>query len=63
VAPSFQHCGGAIDELLDQEREHARSELVEGARGLELSIAKLEAVVSALELALNAQGQQRGIAA
>jgi hypothetical protein len=44
--------GGAIDELLDREREHAKSELVERARGLELSIAKLETALSALELAL-----------
>jgi hypothetical protein len=46
----------ALDELLDRERaharEHAKSELVERGRGLELQIAKLEAVISALELAL-----------
>jgi hypothetical protein len=33
----------AIDELLDQEREHAKSELAERARSLELSVARLEA--------------------
>jgi len=38
--------------LLDREREHAKSELVECDRGLELAVAKLEAAVSALELAL-----------
>jgi branched-chain amino acid transport system substrate-binding protein len=38
--------------LLDQERELAKSELVECARGLELAVAKLEAAVSALELAV-----------
>jgi hypothetical protein len=42
----------ALDELPDQEREHAKSELVERARSLELSITKLEAAVSTLELAL-----------
>jgi|SRR6516165_4327333 len=52
VVPALR---GAIDELLDQEREHARSELVERARGFELSIAKLEAAASALELALNVE--------
>ena len=43
----------ALDELLDQEREHHKSELVERARGLEVQVAKLEAAVSALELASN----------
>jgi hypothetical protein len=38
----------AVDELLSQEREHHKSELI----GLELAIAKLEDAVSALELAL-----------
>ena len=42
----------ALDELPDQEREHAKSELVERTRSLELSITKLEAAVSTLELAL-----------
>ena len=37
----------AIDELLDQEREHAKSEMVERARGLEVSIAKLSRNVDA----------------
>ena len=40
------------DKFLDQEREHAKSQLVERARSLELQIARLEASVSALELAL-----------
>ena len=39
----------ALDELLYQEREHHKSELVERARGLEVQVAKLEAAVSALE--------------
>ena len=43
----------ALDELLYQEREHHKSELVERARGLEVQVAKLEAAVSALELASN----------
>ena len=40
----------AIDELLDREHEHehAKSELVERARRLELQVAKLEAAVSGL---------------
>ena len=44
----------AIDELLDREHEHehAKSAMDERARSLELSVAKLEAAVSALELAL-----------
>jgi hypothetical protein len=45
----------ALDELLDQEREHHTSKLAERTRGLELQIAKLEAAVSALELALNVE--------
>jgi hypothetical protein len=44
---------GAIDELLDREREIAKSELVSARRGLELQVAKL--AVSALELALNVE--------
>ena len=45
----------AIDELLDREHEHAKSAMDERARSLELSVAKLEAAVSALELALNVE--------
>jgi len=45
VVPALR---GAIDELLDRGREHAKSELVERARRLELQVAKLEAAVSGL---------------
>jgi hypothetical protein len=41
----------ALDEF-GRERERHKSELVERARGLELSIAKLESAVTALQLAL-----------
>ena len=41
-----------VCELLDREPEHAKSEMAERARGLELQIAKLEAAISALALPL-----------
>jgi exonuclease VII small subunit len=41
--------------LLDQEREHAKSQMTEHVRSLELQIAKLEAALSALQAALDAE--------
>ena len=41
-----------VCELLDREPEHAKSEMAERARGLELQIAKLEAAISGLALAM-----------
>ena len=43
--------GEAVNELLDVEREHHKSELASTTRGLELQLAKLESAVSALQLA------------
>ena len=40
-----------VNELLDVEREHHKSELASTTRGLELQLAKLESAVSALQLA------------
>jgi hypothetical protein len=42
----------ALDELLDQERKHHRSQLLERTRGLELAVAKLESTLAQLQLAL-----------
>src|SRR6516164_2136287 len=42
----------ALDELLDQEREHYKSEVVSATRGLELQIARLENALSALQATL-----------
>ena len=44
--------GEAVNELLDVEREHHKSELASTTRGLELQLAKLESAVSALQPAL-----------
>ena len=48
----------AIDELLDQEREHAKSESAERARSLELSVAELEAAESALGAGIERRAPQ-----
>ena len=45
----------AFDEILDAEREHHKSELVERTRGLELAVAKLESALAALQLTLAAE--------
>jgi hypothetical protein len=45
----------AVDELLDQEREHAKRELTESMRSLELQIARLESALSALQPALTTE--------
>jgi len=42
----------ALDELLDQEREHHKSELLERTRGLELAVVKLESALAALQVTL-----------
>jgi len=39
----------ALDEILDAEREHHKSELLERTRGLELAIAKLESALAQLQ--------------
>ena len=41
------------DELLDREREHAKHELTESMRSLEVQVARLESALSALQMALN----------
>lgn len=43
---------GAIDELLEAERTHIKSEAAQATARLELSIAKLESALSALQLTL-----------
>jgi DNA-binding transcriptional MerR regulator len=43
----------ALDELLDREREHAKHELTESMRSLEVQVARLESALSTLQMALN----------
>jgi hypothetical protein len=43
----------ALDELLDREREHAKHELTESMRSLEVQVAGLESALSTLQMALN----------
>ena len=47
--------GEAVNELLDAEREHAKSELVERTRGLEFAGCQARAALTALQLALNVE--------
>jgi hypothetical protein len=42
----------AVDELLEQEREHAKRELTKPMRSLEIQVARLESALSALQSAL-----------
>jgi hypothetical protein len=52
VIPIVAEC---INELVDAEREHHKSELLERTRGLELAIAKLESTLAQLQLTLVAE--------
>lgn len=45
----------AVDDLLEQEREHVKSQMTEQMRAFELSVAKLESALSALQVALVAE--------
>jgi hypothetical protein len=49
VIPIVAEC---INELVDAEREHHKSELLERTRGLELAVARLESTLAQLQLAL-----------
>jgi hypothetical protein len=49
----------ALDELLDKEREHHKSEMLERTRGLELAIAKLESALAQLQLTLASERSGR----
>jgi hypothetical protein len=50
VIPLLRDC---VDELLDQERQHAERQINEQMRSLELAVAKLESALPALQVALN----------
>ena len=43
----------ALDELLDREHEHAKHELTQSMRSLEVQVARLERALSASQMAFN----------
>jgi len=45
--------------LLDREREHAKHELTESMRSLEVQVARLESALSTLQMALNIERNNR----